>query len=176
MLLIQFTGLSGAGKTSIANSAKLVLDNEGISVAIIDGDIFRKTWHHTLGFTKEDRYQNIRRMGEFAASLNDQFKVAIIAAINPYREIREELEEKYNGITVFIHCELTELIKRDTKGLYQKAFLPDDHPEKLWNLTGVNDPYEIPLSPHLTIYTHNETLKESTDNLINFIHERLSGT
>lgn len=173
MLFIQLSGLSGAGKTTIANNSKLILQKENISVEIIDGDEFRKTFCKDLGFSKEDRHENIRRFGAYANSIISSFHVAIIAAINPYDVIRKELESQYNAKTVFIDCALSELIKRDPKGLYKRAMLPDNHPEKLRNLTGINDPYETPEGPALTIQTHSDSIAQSTRRFVNFIKENL---
>src|SRR5439155_23541254 len=118
--------LSGAGKTTLARSVKTSLEKEGLPVEIIDGDNYRKTICKDLGFSREDRMENIRRLGSLADSFVQQQRIAIIAAINPYEEVRRELEQKYGARTVWIYCPLKVLIERDTKGLYKRAFLPDD--------------------------------------------------
>ncbi|MCW3107837.1 MAG: cysC [Segetibacter sp.] len=174
MLLIQLTGLSGAGKTSIAYQTKSILTHSGIPVDVIDGDVFRNTYSTDLGFTKEDRCENIRRMAAYSAANKNNFDVIIIAAINPYNEVRKELERTSAAKTVYIYCPLDELIKRDPKGLYKRALLPGSHEGKIKNLSGINDPYEYPSDPHLTINTHSETLADSTDRLVRFIQERLN--
>jgi adenylylsulfate kinase len=112
-------------------------------------------------------------MAAYATANKNNFDVIIIAAINPYDEVRKELET-FGAKTVYICCPLDELIKRDPKGLYKRALLPGSHEGKIKNLSGINDPYEYPSDPHLTINTHSETLADSTDRLERFIHERLN--
>ncbi|MBL7747504.1 MAG: adenylyl-sulfate kinase [Chitinophagaceae bacterium] len=169
MLLIQMTGLSGAGKTSIARLTIPLLEEQGLAAEVIDGDEYRKTLCKDLGFSKADRHENIRRLGKLAYDLTRDGKIAIIAAINPYEEIRNELKEKYAAKTVWINCSKEELIVRDTKGLYKRALLPDGHPDKVKNLTGISDVYEEPPSPDLTILTHTESADDSARQLFQFI-------
>lgn len=173
MLLIQLTGLSGAGKTSIARLTVPLLEAEGLPAEIIDGDEYRKTLCKDLGFSKEDRHENIRRLGKLAYSFVGQGKVAIIAAINPYEEIRNELKELYGAKTVWVNCSKEQLIARDTKGLYKKALLPEGHPDKINNLTGFGDTYEEPASPDLLIQTDKETADQSAQRLFRFILKSL---
>lgn len=156
-MIIQLTGLSGAGKTTLAEGVKYLLEKNALKVTIIDGDVYRKTLCKDLGFSKEDRMENIRRLGTVAFSFKDQADIIMIAAINPYEEIRNELKEKYGTRTVWIKCNIPVLIERDTKGLYKRALLHDDHPDRLLNLTGVNDTYETPVSPDLVIDTSTAT-------------------
>ena len=163
------TGLSGAGKTTIARQVKELLEKEGIPIVIVDGDEYRKTLCKDLGFSKEDRQENIRRLGKAAFDFVKQGQVAIIAAINPYEVVRKELKDNYNAKTVWVQCPLDELIKRDTKGLYKKALLPDDNPEKVKNLTGVNDVFETPVSADIVLYTNEETAEDSAGRLYRFI-------
>ena len=169
MLLIQLTGLSGAGKTSIAHKVKMEMEQKGILLEIVDGDCYRRTLCKDLSFSKPDRCENIRRLGAVAYSFVQQNRITILAAINPYEEIRQELTQKYGTKTVWIHCPLQVLLHRDTKGLYRKALLPDKHPDKLFNLTGVNDTYEAPTAPDLIINTAEESLSEAAHKLIQFI-------
>jgi adenylylsulfate kinase len=174
MLIIQLTGLSGCGKTTLSNNVKQLLTQQNISIEIIDGDQYRKTLCKDLGFSKNDRIENIRRLGNLAVSFSSQHEVVIIAAINPYEEIRSELKAKYDAKVVWINCELSVLMARDTKGLYKRAALPDDHPDKLFNLTGVNDAYELPGSFDLQLNTHTETIDESAEKLYRFINTLVS--
>ena len=147
MIFIQFTGLSGAGKSTIAQFAKKQMEKEGFKIEVIDADIYRPALCPDLGFSKEDRMENIRRLGFVANLLAKNGIITILAAINPYEGVREELKSKGTKVkTVWINCSLDTLIKRDTKGLYGKAKLPDGHPDKIYNLTGVNDIYEQPYS------------------------------
>lgn len=170
MLFIQLTGLSGSGKTTIANGVKIILEDKGFRVEVIDGDVYRKKLCSDLGFSKEDRNENIRRLGFVSNRFAVNRVISILAAINPYEEIRKELSLYGPYVkTVWINCDLETLIKRDTKQLYRKAYLSDDHPEKIKNLSGVNDPYEIPLNPDLVIYTGIESEEESINILAEFI-------
>lgn len=110
-----------------------------------------------LGLSKADRWENIRRLGQAAYVFTGSRYVVIIAAINPFEEARRERKEKYGVKTVWINCSITVLIERDTKGLYKRALLPENHPEKLNNLTGINDDYDLPSTCDLIINTHQQT-------------------
>lgn len=169
MLIIQLTGLSGAGKTTISNYVKQKLAELAIKIEIIDGDVYRKTLCADLGFSPQDRCENIRRLAKAALSFCDTCDAAIIAAINPFEEVREELRTSYGIKTVWINCDVDVLIERDTKGLYKRALLPADHPDKLHNLTGINDNYDRPLNSDLIINTHLEDTEVSGDKLCRFI-------
>ena len=175
MLLIQLTGLSGAGKSTIAAGVKELLDKAGYASIIIDGDEYRKTLCKDLGFSKEDRFENIRRLGKLAFSFTENGTIAIIAAINPFEEIRKELKDEYGAKTVWVNCDLEELIKRDTKGLYKKALLPDNNPDKIHNLTGINDTFEEPVAADLVLNTTSEMPVESAEKLYQFILSILQG-
>lgn len=169
MLIIQLTGLSGSGKTTLSQYTKQKLDDKNLSVEIIDGDTYRKTLCADLGFSKADRCENIRRLAQVAHAFAGSRDVVIIAAINPFEEVRDELIKKYSAKTVWINCAIDVLIERDTKGLYKRALLPEDHPDKLNNLTGVNDDYDLPLTCDLIINTHQQTTTQSGDMLCDFI-------
>lgn len=173
MLLIQMTGLSGAGKSTLATAAKLQLQREAIEVKVIDGDEYRKTLCADLGFSKEDRCENIRRLGKVAAAFCRDGAVAIIAAINPYRQVRNELIKMYGAKTVFIHCPLPVLIQRDTKGLYKRALQEKNSPGSIANLTGVNDIYEVPDNPDLLLNTAELTTIQAADMLTAFVKQQL---
>lgn len=168
-MIIQLTGLSGAGKSTLAEGVKTQLEKHSLKAVIIDGDVYRKTLCKDLGFSKEDRMENIRRLGKAAWSMKDQADIIMIAAINPFDAIRNELKENYAAKTVWIKCDMPVLINRDTKGLYKRALLQDDHPDKLFNLTGVNDTYEPPLSPDLVIDTSIETAAQSVKKFYDFL-------
>ena len=174
MLIIQLTGLSGSGKTTLSRFVKQLLGQQNVSVELIDGDEYRKTLCKGLGFSKADRCENIRRLGRAAFEFTGIRDVVIIAAINPYEEIRRELKQQYGAKTVWINCPLAELIKRDTKGFYERALLPEGHPDKIYNLTGINDDYELPLAPDLTIDTQSETIDGSATKLSCFIREQVN--
>jgi adenylylsulfate kinase len=173
-MIIQFCGMSGAGKTTLAEHAKAKLALLNTAVEIIDADEYRKFILKDLGFSKQDRFENIRRLAFIADKFSKQNIVTIICAINPYEEIRQEIKNKYTQVkTVFINCQMLELIKRDTKGLYKKAFLPDAHTEKIHNLTGVNDPFEIPQNPDLIINTDSESIERSTEKIVDFVKQQV---
>lgn len=174
MLLIQLTGLSGSGKTTIANGVKKLLEQKDYRVEVIDGDIYRKILCNDLGFSKEDRNENIRRLGFVANLLATNGVIAILAAINPYEEIRRELRRYGPHVsTVWINCDIETLIKRDTKQLYKKAMLPDNDPAKINNLSGVNDPYESPQNPELVINTNLQSEGECIETLVSFILKKV---
>ena len=173
MLIIQLTGLSGAGKSTLAEKVKPLLEERSCRTEIIDGDAYRKTINKDLGFSKEDRMENIRRLGKAAKDFEGSKDVIIIAAINPFESVRNELKEIYNAKTVWINCDINTLLKRDPKGLYHRAFLPDEHPDKLYNLSGVNDPYEPPAKPDHVIDTGIETVDDSVKKLFLFISSQM---
>jgi len=169
-MIIQLCGLSGSGKTTIANKTKELLKEAGITTEIIDGDEYRKELCADLGFSREDRNQNIRRLAFVAGKLSEHRILSIICAINPYDNVRQEVAAKYKHVkTVFIDCDMPTLVTRDTKGFYKRSQLPDGDPGKISNLTGVNDPFEIPEKADLIIHTNLEEADESADKLYHFI-------
>ena len=170
MLLIQLTGLSGSGKTTIATLAKVSLEESGYETEILDGDEYRRHLCKDLGFSRLDRIENIHRMGIVGSLLAKHKIISIIAAINPYEEARNLLKQSGDLVkTVFIDCPVEVAKKRDTKGLYQKAQLPKDHPEHISHFTGVSDPFEIPAAPDLIIKTDKESPEQSAKRLVDFI-------
>ena len=174
-VFIQMTGLSGAGKTTLARLVAQNLKKKGIQVEVIDGDEYRAGLCSDLGFSKEDRNTNIRRLGFVAKVLARNNVVSIISAINPYDNVRKELEEKHGNVkTVFVDCGLETLKQRDTKGLYRKALLPDGHEEKIYNFTGVSDPFESPNNADLVINTEDTDISKSAGQLENFIIRSIS--
>jgi len=174
-MIIQFCGLSGVGKTTLAMQTKMKLREKRIPVEIIDGDVYRKTLCKDLGFSKEDRQENIRRLGFIASRFSAQGIVAIMSVINPYEEARKELASLYPNVkTVHLDCSVETLYQRDTKGLYKRTLLPDHDPQKINNLTGVNDHFEIPLKPDLYINTEIKSIDFCTDSLCSFIVNQLN--
>ncbi len=169
MLMIMLTGLSGSGKTTLAESLFLKLQERNIAAEVIDGDKYRKTINGDLGFSAVDRRENIQRLAKLADEKNRQGVMTIVAAINPFEDLRMELAQKYGAKIIWVRCNLSTLIARDTKGLYYKAMLPDNHPDKVWNLTGVNDPYEMPGRPDLIIDTNDATVENATQQLLTFV-------
>ncbi|MEP6750869.1 MAG: adenylyl-sulfate kinase [Bacteroidota bacterium] len=173
-MILQLCGLSGAGKSTLSGLVKSKLETCGIAAEIIDGDDYRKMLCRDLGFSKADRCENIRRLGFVASKLSAHGIVAIICAINPYNEIRSELVSSYKDVqTVFVDCCIPTLIKRDTKGLYKKALLPEDHPEKIFNLTGINDPFDKPSNPDLHLHTSLKRKETCAEELFSFIVQHL---
>lgn len=176
-MIVLLCGLSGAGKTTLAIQVKSRLVRHGKLVELIDGDEYRETLCHDLGFSKKERYENIRRLGFVAEKLSKYGVISIISAICPYEEIRNELKMRYKNVhIVHVNCPIEILLERDTKGLYRRALLPDDHPKKIKNLTGINDEFEIPHHPDLYLDTGAEAPETSTNRLYRFIRERLTAT
>ena len=170
MIFLQFTGLSGSGKSTIAAGVKEQMEALGYRLEVIDADIYRPILCRDLGYSKNDRKENIRRLGFVGKLLARNGIISIMAAINPYDEVRLELADNSVPVkTVWINCSLETLIERDTKGLYEKAFLPDEDPRKLKNLTGVNDPFEIPSFPDLVVQTDRETINQSVKSVVDFL-------
>lgn len=169
MPLFQMTGLSGSGKSSIANLVKERISSMNLKVEVVDGDEFRKTLCADLGFSKEDRIENIKRLGFVANLLSRNEIITIIAAINPYNIARNELKMRYKAKLIYVKCDMETLRKRDTKGLYERAFLPETHPDKIHNLTGVNDTFDIPENPDFVIDTSVENLEDSLEKILGFI-------
>lgn len=169
-MILLFCGLSGAGKSTLAERVKNKLASDEIFVEIIDADEYRQRLFKDLGYSQEDRFENIRRLGFIANKFSSHNIITIVSAINPYDSIRQELVRKYKRVKVIhIDCAVDTLIKRDTKGLYKRALLPDGHPDKLCNLTGVNDPFEVPESPDLYINTNASSVRENTNEIYSFI-------
>jgi len=165
---LWFTGLSGAGKSTLANLAAAEIRERGHRVEILDGDEVRTHLSKGLGFSKEDRDTNIRRIGYVCRLLSRNGVVAISAAISPYREIRDEVRRAHDRFfEVYVRCALEELVRRDVKGLYEKAIRGE-----IKNFTGVSDPYEEPLDPELVVESDRESPEESFARLIGTLEER----
>lgn len=159
---LWFTGLSGSGKSTLAHAVAEELLERGLRVEILDGDVVRTNLSKGLGFSKEDRDINIRRIGFVCSLLTRNDVVAIAAAISPYREIRDE-NRKLIGrfVEVYCKCPLEALRERDVKGLYAKA-----EAGEIPNFTGVSDPYEEPLNPEVMVETGCEAVEESVARII----------
>jgi len=160
---IWFTGLSGAGKSTISAIVERELRERGHKVELLDGDVVRTHLSKGLGFSKEDRDTNIRRIGWVCQVLSRNGVVAIAAAISPYRVIRDEMREHIGRfVEVYMECPIETLAERDVKGLYKQALAG-----KLNHFTGVSDPYEPPLHPEVTCYSDGrETPEQSASKLI----------
>jgi adenylylsulfate kinase len=163
---LWFTGLSGAGKTTLTNEIVPQLKARGVKIEVLDGDEVRTNLSKGLGFSKEDRDTNIRRIGYVARLLSRNGVGVIVAAISPYREIRDEVRKdiEANGaafIEVFVKASLDTLVQRDVKGLYKKAIAGE-----IANFTGVSDPYEEPEGPEVLVNSDVETVAESAVKII----------
>lgn len=146
----------------------------GIKIEIIDGDEYRLEICKDLGYSRNDRCENIRRLGFIASRFSAQGIVTIISAINPYDDVRRELVEKYDHVNiVHIDCPVSSLIERDTKGLYKRALLPQGHPDKILNLTGINDRFDVPYDADLYINTSQNTIQQSSSLLLYYILNNL---
>jgi ATP sulfurylase/adenylyl-sulfate kinase len=165
--VVWLTGLSGAGKSTIAARLVAELEDLGRHVEVLDGDVVRTNLSKGLGFSKEDRDTNIRRIGYVAGLVARSGGIAITAAISPYREIRDEIRARTEGfLEVYVRCSLEELIRRDVKGLYAKALAGE-----IPNFTGISDPYEEPLAPEVTVDSSRETVAESVGRIMERLEE-----
>lgn len=159
---LWLTGLSGAGKSTIANAVADRLRANGVRVEILDGDEVRLNLSKGLGFSREDRDINIRRIGYVAKLLTRNGVAVIPAAISPYRAVRDEVRRDIGAfVEVHVKASLDECVRRDTKGLYKKA-LAGEIPQ----FTGVSDPYEEPERPELVVETEHEDLATSTERVL----------
>jgi adenylyl-sulfate kinase len=159
---VWLTGLSGAGKTTIAQRLERVLREQGRGVEVLDGDVVRTHLSKGLGFSREDRDTNILRIA-FVCSLLTRHGVAVIsAAISPYAEARAQAREQIGDfVEVYVRCPLEELTRRDVKGLYAKALRGE-----IANFTGVSDPYEAPEHPEVVVDTDRESVEESVARIL----------
>jgi adenylyl-sulfate kinase len=163
--VLWFTGLSGSGKTTLAKSVEQELKRRGLKAERLDGDIVRQSLTRDLGFSKEDRDKNIERV-TFVAKLLSRNGVAVLCSfISPYRTVRQKVrEETTNFIEIYVEVPLEEAIKRDVKGLYQKAMNGE-----IENFTGISDPYEEPVKPEIRVHTHRETVEKSIQRILTYL-------
>jgi adenylyl-sulfate kinase len=158
---LWFTGMSGAGKSTVSAILEERLRGLGAKIEVLDGDVVRTHLSKGLGFSKEDRDTNIRRIGFVCQLLSRNGVIAVAAAISPYRETRDWVRSQVeNFVEVYARCPLEKLIERDVKGLYKKALAGE-----IKEFTGVSDPYEEPLQPEVIIDTHLETPEQSADKV-----------
>jgi adenylylsulfate kinase len=168
--LVWFTGLSGSGKSTIANLLETKLHALGVRTYILDGDIVRKSVNQDLNFTPEDRKENIRRIAEIAGFMVDAGLVVLATFISPYKKDRESVEIKIkpnNFVEVFVNTTLKECKSRDVKGLYKKA-----SDGSIDNLTGVSSPYENPENPDVEI-TDDLSSEEAAEKILKKIYNKL---
>ena len=156
-LTLWFTGLSGAGKTTISQFIEKQLLAQGYKVEVLDGDLVRQYLSKGLGFSKEDRDENIRRIGFVAHLLTRNGVIVIVSAISPYRKTREEMRHLIGDfIEIYVNAPLKVCEQRDVKGLYKKV-----RSGEIKNFTGIDDPYEPPLNPEVECGTEHQSVEES---------------
>ena len=168
---LWMTGLSGSGKSTITDVLVDKFEERGIPLEVLDGDVVRENLSKGLGFSKEDRDTNIRRIGFVANLLSRNGLVAITAAISPYREIRDEIRKMVTSdggsfVEIFVKCPIPVLADRDVKGLYKKALAGE-----IKNFTGVSDPYEEPLAPEVTVESDRESVAEGVEKILRRLTE-----
>lgn len=167
--VVWFTGLSQSGKSTVADGVYEVLKNRGLRVERLDGDIVRQSLTRDLGFSKEDRDKNIERVGFVAKLLSRNSVIVLASFISPYRHHRDGVRKEVdNFIEVFCNCPLEICEKRDGKGQYEKA-----RRGEIQNFTGISDPYEEPENPDVELRTHELSIKECIDEIIDHLKKRL---
>jgi len=169
-VVLWFTGLSGSGKSTVAIEVERLLFERGCHTYVLDGDNVRHGLNKDLGFSPEDREENIRRIGEVASLFSSAGLLAMTAFISPYRSDRDkarEIQTSGEFIEVFCRCDLSTCEERDPKGLYKKA-RAGEIPE----FTGISAPYEEPVAPEIVVDTDKETVDESARKVITFLEER----
>ena len=165
---LWFTGLSGSGKSTLADHLTPILKDRGVPVEVLDGDEVRENLSKGLGFSKEDRDTNIRRIGYVANMLSRNGVCAITAAISPYSAVRDEIRGMtMTFVEVYVEAPLAVVEERDTKGLYKKA-----RAGIIKNFTGVSDPYEAPETPEITVHTGDESIEDSAEKILAYLAER----
>jgi len=171
---LWFTGLSGSGKSTLAQFLTPILQERGCNVEVLDGDEVRENLSKGLGFSKEDRDTNIRRIGYVARLLSRNGACAITAAISPYTSVRDEVRAMTEAtfVEVYVEAPLEVVEERDTKGLYKKA-----RAGEIKNFTGISDPYEAPENAEVTVHTGSETIEESAERIMSYLeaHGLLAG-
>ncbi|MFO7975780.1 MAG: adenylyl-sulfate kinase [Candidatus Hydrogenedentota bacterium] len=169
-VVLWFTGLSGSGKSTLAHAVEQVLYEKGCRTIVLDGDNVRHGLNKNLGFSPEDREENIRRIGEVAKLFTDAGVIALTAFISPYRADRDKaraLVKEGEFVEVYLKCALDVCEERDIKGLYKKA-----RAGEIKEFTGISAPYEEPLNPEVVVDTAVENLKESAQKVLAFLEER----
>lgn len=166
-LTLWFTGLSGAGKTTVSQGVELELKKRGCPVEVLDGDVVRTHLSQGLGFSKEDRDINVHRIGFVASLLSRHQVIVIVSAISPYRETREKVRQMTeNFVEVYVKASLETCEDRDVKGLYAKA-----RSGKIKGFTGIDDPYEEPINPEIICNTEQESIDESVVKVIHYLEK-----
>lgn len=169
---LWFTGLSGSGKSTVAVALEGALFEMGVHTYRLDGDNVRLGINKNLGFSAEDRTENIRRIGEVAKLFVDSGQIALSSFVSPYRADRDQVRELHEAagmdfIEVFVDCPLATAEERDPKGLYKKA-----RAGEIKNFTGIDDPYEAPEQPEIHLHTDRQSLEDEVQTIINVLLER----
>ena len=167
--VVWFTGLSGSGKSTLANAVAARLFNDQVRNYVLDGDNIRHGLNKDLGFSEEDRTENIRRIGEVAKLFVDSGQVVLTAFISPFqadRKIVRDLLEEKEFIEVYVKCPIGTCEQRDPKGLYVKA-----RQGLIKDFTGINSPYEEPVNPELIVDTHSFSIEENVEQVINYLKQ-----
>lgn len=166
--ILWFTGLSGAGKTTTAARLENMLAEADCNVQLLDGDELRKTICGGLGFSREDRMENIRRIAWVAGLLSRHGVIVLVSAIAPYREMREWLRQHVpDYVEIYVECPLEECERRDVKGLYAKA-----RRGEISGFTGISDPYDIPERPDLTLDTARHSVEDNCARVIGYLKQK----
>jgi len=171
--VLWFTGLSGAGKSSVANQVEVQLNQKGIRTYLLDGDNIRHGLCQDLGFSLEDRTENIRRVGQVSKLMADAGTVVLAALISPYRGDRDSVRKSLQEIAapffeIHVKASLQTCERRDPKGLYRMA-----RDGKIKNFTGIDDPYEAPISPELTLESDRKTVLDLANETVAWLEGRL---
>ncbi|MFG6149986.1 adenylyl-sulfate kinase [Halobacillus sp. B23F22_1] len=168
--VIWLTGLSGSGKSTIANIVNQKLFEKGLQTYVLDGDNVRHGLNKDLGFGDQDREENIRRVGEVAKLFADSGTIVLASFISPFRSDRDKIRASLTEgefVEVYVDCPLQECEKRDPKGIYKKV-----RNGEIPSFTGIDSPYEAPQSSELVIHTEQESAEESAEKIIQFLQER----
>jgi adenylylsulfate kinase len=169
--LIWFTGLSGSGKSTLANQVEISLNKNGLSTYVLDGDNIRLGINKDLTFSKTDRKENIRRIGEIANLMLDAGVITLAAFISPYisdRHLVKEIVGHDNFIEIYVNTSLNECEKRDVKGLYKKA-----RNGEIKNMTGISAPYQAPINPDIEIKTEGKSIENNVNQILEFLNKKL---
>jgi len=169
---VWFTGLSGSGKSTVAVALEQVLLNNNKHAYRLDGDNIRHGLNRNLGFSAEDRAENIRRIGEVAKLFADSATITLTSFISPYRKDRDQVRQLHDEaglpfIEIHVDCSLEEAEKRDPKGLYKKA-----RAGEIKGFTGIDDPYEAPEKPELTLKSDEQSLQEELEKIMSLLEEK----
>lgn len=165
--VLWFTGLSGSGKSTLANALARYLFEENIQTYVLDGDNIRHGLNKDLGFTDEDRKENIRRIGEVSKLFVDSGQIVLTAFISPFREDRQQVKDILSDnefFEVYVKCSLDQCEVRDPKGLYKKA-----RNNEIKHFTGIDSPYEEPENPAIIVNTENQTVEDSVKQIVEFL-------